>query len=180
MIQRPLHILQGFEKDIKSRDILFQGFFLFGTVLLEILEKIDLVLDLPGDPFARKIKAGILIRSFELAAADQRGAPEFGMPYAPERVAMVIEKNDVDIMLDRKLDRIGGDCCRSRDENTLDLVSRDFECFLIRFHEKTVVGFLQVGSPGVDDELHALPPLLSAFSCRTAPNPRETDFPMPR
>jgi len=123
VIQRPFHTLQGFKEDVESRNILFQGFFLFRTVLLEILEKIDLVFDLPGDPFARKIKAGILIGSFELAAADKGCAPEFGMPYAPERVAMVIEENDVDVMLDRELDRVGRDCSRSSDEDAVDLVS---------------------------------------------------------
>ena len=179
-VERAFHGKECFIEILKLQDRKFKSLFLVRPVLLQILQEIDLVPDLLRDPAPRHLKADLRSLGLQLAAADQRGASELRVPDATERIAVVVEEDDVDVVLHCKCDGISGDGGRGRDQDAVDLVGRYLEGLLIVPDKEAVLLLLQERSPGVNDELHYAILSGSARICFTAPNPRETDLPIPR
>ena len=75
------------------------------------------------------------------------------MPHPTERIAVFIQKQNIDILLCRQLDSISRKSGTCGYQNGLNLAGRDFRNLAICSDLEEFAAPLEVGTIGVDDEL---------------------------
>jgi len=64
-------------------------------------------------------------------------------------VAKVVKEYDINVVIDCEFDCIGRDRGSGGDQDGIDFVCRDLECFIVGLHEEAVLALLEVRSAGV-------------------------------
>ena len=79
------------------------------------------------------------------------------MPYPAVRIAEIIQKNHIDIVVHRHFDGVGCDGGGGRDQNGGNLFAGDLHYFIfLSLDLKEIAVTLQIGTVCVDDKLHYL------------------------
>ena len=128
-----------------------------GAAVPKFFEKLKLVAEFGSDPIPGKGQALRGVCDLDLATANGGRAAHAALPNAGERVAVLVEENEIDIMHSRQFDGVGGQvgCCGDKD--ALHLVRGNGQLLFAGGDDEALAVFSEAGTKCIDDKLHELP-----------------------